>query len=148
MNNKAFTLVEMLMTIVIISFMFVAVNSMLVMTMRKHLANSFSESEEQNCLRAVLEINGYIRQAHTIEITNSSQLRLIDKNTNTLAKFMFVGNTLVITNVMGQARGFTYCENISSCNFQMGSSGLVDYSFKLQAPTGNMTFSGAARPNL
>jgi len=166
-KHSAFTLVEMMMTVVIISFMFVAVNSMLVMTMKRQLVNSFAESEEQKCQRAALEINSYIRKANTVEIINASdtpittgganRLRTLDSTNGVTAEFLFTpgsgtnfGNLEIFP--QGRTNGFVYAERIlppSTTNvFTWGTAGFIEYSFILGLDTGDIPYTGVARPNL
>lgn len=166
MRNSAFTLVEMMMTVVIVSFMFVAVNSMLVMTMRRQLINSFSESEEQKCQRAALEINGYIRSADTVQVLDPSGvalatgganwLRTQDASGATTAEFEFIpgvgsspGSLLIRPQGLGS--GFTYSEKIlppdSGNVFTWGLSGFTEYSYILSLDSGSVPYTGVAKPN-
>ena len=83
--QQAFTLVEMMMTIVIVSFMFVAVNSMLVMVMKRHMVNSAAENQQMMCQRAGQEMNGYVRFATTVQLLDSGGNVIFSGGSNTAA---------------------------------------------------------------
>lgn len=169
-NTRGFTLVEMMMTLVIVSFMFVAVNSMLVMTMKRQLVNSYTENEEQKCQRAALEINGYIRLADTIQLIDSGGdpivtgsaniLRARDAVGGLLAEFEFVPGVDGADGVLwihpGDAADgvhFTYSDQILPVDvggnvFTWADSGFIDYSFNLSLDSGVTPYTGLAKPNL
>ena len=162
-SRHGFTLIEVLMVSGLIMTMFVAINSMLVMNVKRAIVTSYTEDAQLMCQRAALEINGYASQSAGMVILDSqgvvtagpgNTLVLLDRYGNTNAQFSYVagptsttGSMLITPYVAHSPQAeYDYGDQVSIPNgaaFWWTNGGFLAYAFVCNAATNNpATFQG------
>jgi prepilin-type N-terminal cleavage/methylation domain-containing protein len=165
-NSAGFTLIEVLMTVTITAFMFAAVNSLLISSVKKHMLNSYSEHQQEQAFRACSEISSFTRHASVAIIigtgaapaTKGNTLKAYDTNHNQMAAVSYATNSLGYGNLTITVGGSSYTYspyilpmNISGFdgtnifNFDT-NTGLVNYGFLLVTPTATNSYYGVSKP--